>query len=97
MDAHRKLSSCGYTAMSCKYDEFVIRVFLGGYCSLDLLQSYFDSVEAKEQPEISKLHSVSAVPFFVFFKVLIVKYSVLSLEQLDKKRLKLGYYWCALK
>lgn len=26
-------------------------------------------VEAEEQPEISELHSVSAVPYFVFFKV----------------------------
>lgn len=34
-------------------------------------------VEAEEQPEISEAYSVSAVPYFVFFKVLMQIYFLL--------------------
>ncbi|KAL4373638.1 hypothetical protein AHAS_Ahas05G0101800 [Arachis hypogaea] len=39
------------------------------YLSTDFPHAHFLRVEVEEQPEISEAYSVSAVPFFVFFKV----------------------------
>ncbi|XLR53524.1 hypothetical protein S83_004196, partial [Arachis hypogaea] len=38
------------------------------YLSTDFPHAHFLRVEVEEQPEISEAYSVSAVPFFVFFK-----------------------------
>ncbi|XP_039056334.1 monothiol glutaredoxin-S17-like [Hibiscus syriacus] len=38
------------------------------HLSIDIPNAHFHRVEAEEQPEIYEEYSVSAVPFFVFFK-----------------------------
>ncbi|PNX88033.1 monothiol glutaredoxin-S17-like protein [Trifolium pratense] len=43
---------------------------LVSHLATDFPHTHFLRVEAEEQPEISETYSVSAVPFFVFFKVI---------------------------
>ncbi|XLT87262.1 hypothetical protein S245_009315 [Arachis hypogaea] len=46
------------------------------YLSTDFPHAHFLRVEVEEQPEISEAYSVSAVPFFVFFKVICTFFSL---------------------
>lgn len=50
----------------CEASKHMDQVFI--HLSTDLPHALFLRVEAEEQPEISEAYSVSAVPYFVFFK-----------------------------
>ncbi|KAE8733249.1 Monothiol glutaredoxin-S11 [Hibiscus syriacus] len=50
----------------CEASKQMDKVF--SHLSIDFPNAHFLRVEAEEQPEISEEYSVSAVPFFVFFK-----------------------------
>ncbi|KAK6788516.1 hypothetical protein RDI58_012314 [Solanum bulbocastanum] len=56
-----------FWASWCEASKHMDQVF--SHLSIDFPHAHFLRVEAEEQPEISELHSVSAVPYFVFFKV----------------------------
>ncbi|KAJ7968549.1 Monothiol glutaredoxin-related [Quillaja saponaria] len=55
-----------FWASWCEASKHMDQVF--SHLSTDFPHAHFLRVEAEEQPEISEAHSVSAVPFFVFFK-----------------------------
>ncbi|OIT05494.1 PREDICTED: monothiol glutaredoxin-S17 [Nicotiana attenuata] len=55
-----------FWATWCEASKHMDQVF--SHLSTDFPHAHFLRVEAEEQPEISELYSVSAVPFFVFFK-----------------------------
>ncbi|KAH0698210.1 hypothetical protein KY290_016019 [Solanum tuberosum] len=55
-----------FWASWCEASKHMDQVF--SHLSTDFPHAHFLRVEAEEQPEISELHSVSAVPYFVFFK-----------------------------
>ncbi|KAI4342979.1 hypothetical protein MLD38_027535 [Melastoma candidum] len=55
-----------FWASWCNASKHMDQLF--SHLSTDFPSSLFLRVEAEEQPEISEAHSVSAVPFFVFFK-----------------------------
>ncbi|PPD94516.1 hypothetical protein GOBAR_DD08458 [Gossypium barbadense] len=55
-----------FWASWCEASKQMDQVF--SHLSTDFPNSHFLRVEAEEQPEISEEYSVSAVPFFVFFK-----------------------------
>ncbi|OVA00586.1 Glutaredoxin [Macleaya cordata] len=55
-----------FWASWCEASKQMDQVF--SHLSTDFPHAHFFRVEAEEQPEISEAHSVSAVPFFVFFK-----------------------------
>ncbi|KAK8607947.1 hypothetical protein V6N13_023391 [Hibiscus sabdariffa] len=55
-----------FWASWCEASKHMDQVF--SHLSTDFPNSHFLRVEAEEQPEISEEFSVSAVPFFVFFK-----------------------------
>lgn len=56
-----------FWASWCEASKHMDQVF--SHLSTDFPRAHFLRVEAEEQPEISEAYSVSAVPFFVFFKV----------------------------
>ncbi|XVF40507.1 hypothetical protein PTKIN_Ptkin01aG0119100 [Pterospermum kingtungense] len=55
-----------FWASWCEASKHMDQVF--SHLSTDFPNSHFLRVEAEEQPEISEEYSVSAVPYFVFFK-----------------------------
>ncbi|XP_071714538.1 monothiol glutaredoxin-S17 [Rutidosis leptorrhynchoides] len=55
-----------FWASWCEASKHMDQVF--SHLSTDFSHAHFLRVEAEEQPEISEAFSVSAVPFFVFFK-----------------------------
>ncbi|CAI9755156.1 unnamed protein product [Fraxinus pennsylvanica] len=55
-----------FWASWCEASKHMDQVF--SHLSSDFPLSHFHRVEAEEQPEISEAYSVSAVPYFVFFK-----------------------------
>ncbi|KAK2644068.1 hypothetical protein Ddye_019263 [Dipteronia dyeriana] len=55
-----------FWASWCDASKHMDKVF--SHLSIDFPQAHFFRVEAEEQPELSEAYSVSAVPFFVFFK-----------------------------
>ncbi|KAK9085245.1 hypothetical protein Sjap_025656 [Stephania japonica] len=55
-----------FWASWCQASKQMDQVF--SQLSTDFPHAHFFRVEAEEQPEISEAHSVSAVPYFVFFK-----------------------------
>lgn len=55
-----------FWATWCEASKHMDQVF--SHLSTDFPHAHFLRVEAEEQPEISELYSVSAVPYFVFFK-----------------------------
>ncbi|KAK9092532.1 hypothetical protein Syun_027443 [Stephania yunnanensis] len=55
-----------FWASWCQASKQMDQVF--SQLSTDFPHAHFFRVEAEEQPEISEVHSVSAVPYFVFFK-----------------------------
>ncbi|XP_060191770.1 monothiol glutaredoxin-S17 [Lycium barbarum] len=55
-----------FWASWCEASKHMDQVF--SQLSTDFPHAHFLRVEAEEQPEISEQHSVSAVPYFVFFK-----------------------------
>ncbi|KAK3009427.1 hypothetical protein RJ639_014136 [Escallonia herrerae] len=50
----------------CEASKHMDKVFF--HLAIDFPHAHFLRVEAEEQPEISEAYSVSAVPYFVFFK-----------------------------
>ncbi|KAF8409281.1 hypothetical protein HHK36_005355 [Tetracentron sinense] len=59
-----------FWASWCEASKQMDQVF--SHLSTDFPHAHFFRVEAEEQPEISEAYSVSAVPYFVFFKDLYV-------------------------
>nr|GMC78846.1 monothiol glutaredoxin-S17 [Ipomoea batatas] len=55
-----------FWATWCEASKHMDQVF--SHLSIDFPHVHFLRVEAEEQPEISEAYSVSAVPYFVFFK-----------------------------
>ncbi|ESW31316.1 hypothetical protein PHAVU_002G228300 [Phaseolus vulgaris] len=55
-----------FWASWCEASKHMDQLFT--HLSTDFPKAHFLRVEAEEQPEISEAYSVSAVPFFVFFK-----------------------------
>ncbi|XP_044496607.1 monothiol glutaredoxin-S17-like [Mangifera indica] len=55
-----------FWASWCEASNHMYQVF--SHLSTDFPHAHFFTVEAEEQPEISEAYSVSAVPYFVFFK-----------------------------
>lgn len=55
-----------FWASWCEASQHMDQVF--AHLSTDFPNAHFLRVEAEEQPEISEAYSVSAVPYFVFFK-----------------------------
>ncbi|KAL3820488.1 hypothetical protein ACJIZ3_006393 [Penstemon smallii] len=55
-----------FWASWCEASKHMDKVF--SHLSIDFPLAHFLRVEAEEQPEISEAYSVSAVPYFVFFK-----------------------------
>jgi Grx4 family monothiol glutaredoxin len=55
-----------FWASWCEASKHMDKVFF--HLSIDFPHAHFLRVEAEEQPEISEAYSVSAVPYFVFFK-----------------------------
>ncbi|KAK0578464.1 hypothetical protein LWI29_010798 [Acer saccharum] len=55
-----------FWASWCDASKHMDKVF--SHLSIDFPHAHFFRVEAEEQPEVSEAYSVSAVPFFVFFK-----------------------------
>ncbi|XP_019162260.1 PREDICTED: monothiol glutaredoxin-S17 [Ipomoea nil] len=55
-----------FWATWCEASKHMDQVF--SHLSTDFPHAHFLRVEAEEQPEISEAYSVSAVPYFVFFK-----------------------------
>ncbi|KAL5772444.1 hypothetical protein ACOSP7_012043 [Xanthoceras sorbifolium] len=55
-----------FWASWCEASKHMDQVF--SHLSTDFPHGHFFRVEAEEQPEVSEAYSVSAVPFFVFFK-----------------------------
>ncbi|XP_057750605.1 monothiol glutaredoxin-S17 [Arachis stenosperma] len=55
-----------FWASWCEASKHMDQLF--SHLSTDFPHAHFLRVEAEEQPEISEAYSVSAVPFFVFFK-----------------------------
>nr|XP_043619501.1 monothiol glutaredoxin-S17 [Erigeron canadensis] len=55
-----------FWASWCEASKHMDQVF--SHLSTDFPLAHFLRVEAEEQPEISEAHSVSAVPFFAFYK-----------------------------
>ncbi|XP_061349391.1 monothiol glutaredoxin-S17 [Gastrolobium bilobum] len=55
-----------FWASWCEASKHMDKVF--SHLSIDFPHTHFFRVEAEEQPEISEVYSVSAVPYFVFIK-----------------------------
>ncbi|XP_042487719.1 monothiol glutaredoxin-S17 [Macadamia integrifolia] len=56
-----------FWASWCEASKHMDQVF--SHLATDFPNSHFFRVEAEEQPELSEAYSVSAVPYFAFFKV----------------------------
>ncbi|GKV00936.1 hypothetical protein SLEP1_g13542 [Rubroshorea leprosula] len=77
-----------FWASWCEASKHMDSVF--SHLSTDFPHAHFLRVEAEEQPEISEAYSVSAVPYFVFFKGTIL--GDLTLESIRDEKVKFGTF-----